>query len=175
MSPSKPAASAQTAFLGLGSNLGDRRAHLAQAVARLNRAPGTTVVAVSSIYATTPVGVTEQPEFFNAVAEVRTVHEAEKLLATCQAIERELGRVRTLRWGPRTIDIDLLLFGNRRTAGERLHLPHPRMMKRAFVLIPLAEIAPGRLLEGKPAAIWAAAFDPTGVRRLDARFGNVLI
>ncbi len=166
MSPSKPAANAQTAFLGLGSNLGDRRAHLAQAVERLNRVSGTSVVAVSSIYATAPVGMTEQPEFFNAAAEIRTEQEAEELLGTCMDIERELGRVRTARWGPRTIDIDILLFANMRTDGQRLRLPHPQMMKRAFVLIPLAEIAPGLVLEGRTIAAWAADTDSTGVRRL---------
>jgi len=165
MSPSKPAASAQTAYLGLGSNVGDRRAHLARAVERLDGSRGTRVTSVSPIYVTAPVGLTEQPDFFNMAVEIRTEQGAEELLETCQGIEKELGRVRTVRWGPRTIDIDILLYANRRMDGERLRLPHPRLKERAFVLVPLADIAPQLMLDGKTIAGWAAAADSTGVRR----------
>jgi 2-amino-4-hydroxy-6-hydroxymethyldihydropteridine diphosphokinase len=164
MSPSKPAASAQTAYLGLGSNVGDRRANLARAVERLGASRGTRVISVSPIYATAPVGMTQQPDFFNLAAEIRTELAPEELLETCQAIEERLGRVRTARWGPRTIDIDLLLYADRRMDGERLRLPHPRMKERAFVLIPLADIAPQLILDGKTIAEWAADADSTGVR-----------
>ena len=167
MSPSKPAASAQNAYLGLGSNLGDRRAHLARAVERLNAARGLRVVAVSPIYVTAPVGLADQPDFYNAAVEVLTEQGPGELLDTCQGIEAEFGRVRTVRWGPRTIDLDLLLYADRRTHGGRLLLPHPRMRERAFVLIPLAQIAPDLVLDGRTIAAWAAGIDATGVRRLD--------
>ena len=172
MSPSKPAATAQTAFLGLGSNQGDRAALLAQAVSRLNGVPGIQVVAVSSLYATAPVGVEDQPEFLNAAAEIRTVLAPRELLAACLRTEAGLGRVRTERWGPRTIDLDVLLYGDRRLAEEGITLPHPRLPERAFVLAPLAEIAPGLVLEGRTIAERAAAIDRSGVRRVDGqKFG----
>jgi len=167
MSPLKQAATAQTAFLGLGSNLGDRAALLAQALARLDGTSGIRVVAVSSLYATAPVGVEDQPEFFNAAAEIRTTLTPRELLAACLRVETELGRVRLARWGPRTIDIDILLFGDLRLSEDAITLPHPRMRERAFVLAPLAEIAPGLAIDGKAAAEWAASVDGSGVRRMD--------
>jgi 2-amino-4-hydroxy-6-hydroxymethyldihydropteridine diphosphokinase len=172
MSPSKPAANARTAYLGLGSNTGDRRAHLAQALDRLNATPGVRVTAVSSLYETVPVGLTAQPDFLNAVAEVCTELPAEALLDAALAVEAALGRVRTVRWGPRPIDLDVLLVGGLRVAGGRLTLPHPRMTERAFVLVPLAEIAPGLVFNGKTAAAWAAESDASGVRRLDVAWAS---
>jgi 2-amino-4-hydroxy-6-hydroxymethyldihydropteridine diphosphokinase len=166
MSPSKPAAIAPAAFLGLGSNQGDRAALLAEALGRLDRAAGIRVTAVSSVYATAPVGVLDQPEFLNLAAEVRTTLGPRQLLAACLEIERALGRVRAERWGPRTIDLDLLLYGDLRLAEADLELPHPRMTARAFVLKPLAEIAPRLRLDGRTIAEWAAAADAAGVRRL---------
>ena len=167
MSPLKPARTARSAYLGLGSNLGDRRANLARAVERIGAARLTAIAARSSLYATAPVGVTDQPEFLNAVVEVRTALEPVELLDACLGIERELGRIRTVRWGPRTIDIDVLLVEGIALDEERLTLPHPRMTERAFVLVPLAEIAPGIVVGGKTAAEWAAGIDSTGVRPVD--------
>jgi 2-amino-4-hydroxy-6-hydroxymethyldihydropteridine diphosphokinase len=158
---------APAAFLGLGSNQGDRPALLAEAVGRLRRAPEVEIAAVSSLYATAPVGVQDQPEFLNAVVEVRTTLPPPGLLALCQGIEAALGRVRTQRWGPRTIDLDILLYGDLEWAADGLELPHPRMRERAFVLLPLAEVAPGLRLGGRSIADWAAAADASGVRRLD--------
>jgi len=166
MSPSKPPATAATSFLGLGSNQGDRAGFLRAAVERLDGWPGTRVKAVSSLYATAPVGRLDQPEFLNAVAEVRTELAPAELLAACLQIEGELGRVRTERWGPRTIDLDLLLFGECEIAAPGLVVPHPRLRERAFVLQPLAEIAPDRRLGARTIAAWAAAVDAGGVRRL---------
>src|SRR5471030_2536714 len=114
MSPSKPAVTAPAAFLGLGSNQGDRAALLADALARLDSAPGVRLMALSSLYATAPVGPQDQPEFLNLAVEVSTSLLPQELLATCLGIETALGRVRSGRWGPRTIDIDLLLYGDRR-------------------------------------------------------------
>lgn len=169
MSPSNPHGTAETAFLALGGNLGDRAGALARALAALGRLPGTEVAAVSSLYATAPVGPVPQPEFLNAAAELRTRLGPRELLAACLGIEADLGRVRTVRWGPRTIDLDLLLYGDLRLDEPGLVLPHPRLISRAFVLVPLAEIAPGLLLEGRTAAAWAAAADRRGVRRLASR------
>jgi 2-amino-4-hydroxy-6-hydroxymethyldihydropteridine diphosphokinase len=168
MSQSKPAASAHTAFLGLGSNLGDRLAHIAQAIERLEGARGTRVVAVSSVYVTAPVGLTEQPEFFNAVAQLRTEQTPEELLATCRAVEDSLGRARSVRWGPRTLDLDILIYDDLRLEGASLVVPHPRMKERAFVMVPLAEIAPDLLVDGVTAADRAASVDSTGVWLMDA-------
>lgn len=166
MSPSKPAVTAPAAFLGLGSNQGDRAALLADALARLDSAPGVRLMALSSLYATAPVGPQDQPEFLNLAVEVSTSLLPQELLATCLGIETALGRVRSGRWGPRTIDIDLLLYGDRRVEEAGLELPHPRMLGRAFVLQPLAEIAGARPLEGRTIAEWAAAAGTAGVRRV---------
>jgi 2-amino-4-hydroxy-6-hydroxymethyldihydropteridine diphosphokinase len=130
------------AFLGLGSNMGDREALLVQAVNMLHQTPGIRVVQSSAIYETDPVGYTEQDAFFNIVVEIETVLSPADLLACTQAIEHELGRVRTIRWGPRTLDIDILLYDQMYIREGELQVPHPRMGERAFVLIPLADIAP---------------------------------
>lgn len=169
MSPLKPVATAPAAFLALGSNQGDRAALLAQALARLDLVPGVRVVAASSLYATAPVGPPDQPDYLNAAAEVRTTLEPRALLAACLGIEAALGRVRDRRWGPRTIDLDLLVFGDRRVAEPGLEIPHPRIRERSFVLQPLAEIAGDLRLEGRTVAEWAAAAGAAGVRRLADR------
>ncbi|HZP59306.1 MAG TPA: 2-amino-4-hydroxy-6-hydroxymethyldihydropteridine diphosphokinase [Opitutaceae bacterium] len=155
-----------TAYLGLGSNLGDRRRHLTEAIRQLNAGPDTRVTAVSSVYETAPVGVTAQPDFLNLAVRVDTRHPARELLDQCLHIEAGLGRVRSERWGPRTIDIDLLLYADACIRDARLQVPHPRMQERSFVLIPLAEIAPELRLAGGTVAEWAARLGAAGVRRL---------
>jgi 2-amino-4-hydroxy-6-hydroxymethyldihydropteridine diphosphokinase len=127
-------------FLGLGSNLGDREAALAEA-GRVLDARGFRTTLRSSLYLTEPVGGPPQGWFLNAVARGETSLTPEELLAACLETEREMGRVRGERYGPRTIDIDLLLYGRERRDGPRLTLPHPRLHERRFVLVPLAEIA----------------------------------
>ncbi len=127
-------------YLGLGTNVGDREQNLRAALRRL-RGLGA-IAAVSSVYRSEPVGYREQPDFWNLVVELCTTREPLDLLEEVQGIEAELGRVRTFKNAPRTIDIDILLYGDEVLETESLVVPHPRMMERAFVLRPLAEIAP---------------------------------
>ena len=129
------------AYVGLGSNLGDRRAMLDGAVAELGNTPGVRVLRVSSFHETDPVGP-PQPRYLNAVAEVETSLAPRALLDRLLAVETRFGRVRGERWGPRTIDLDLLLHGGRVIDEPRLAVPHPRMTERAFVLAPLCELVP---------------------------------
>lgn len=129
-------------FLGLGSNVGDRDAHLQAALAGLSALPGTAVRRASRFHETAPWGVTEQPAFLNAVVEVRTTLAPEALLEAAQELERQIGRVPTFRWGPRVIDIDLLLYGARQVEMPGMRLPHPGVWEREFVREPLREIAP---------------------------------
>jgi 2-amino-4-hydroxy-6-hydroxymethyldihydropteridine diphosphokinase len=155
-----------TAYIGLGSNLGDRRRHLAEAVRRLHAGPALQVVNVSSVYESSPAGVAAQPDFLNLVVQLATAHGPHELLAECLRIETGLGRVRRERWGPRTIDIDLLLYGGVCIDDATLTVPHPRMRERSFVLAPLAEIAPALRLDGKTVGALAAALGEAGLRKL---------
>lgn len=151
--------------LGLGSNLGDREGNIAAAVARLAGWPGVTVERVSSIYETAPVGYTDQPDFLNAVIAVRTTLTPHELLAACLAVERELGRERKVRWGPRTVDIDVLFYEDVVLDADGLTLPHPRFHERCFVLVPLAEIAgDSPVYAGRTAGELAAACGDGSVR-----------
>ena len=131
-----------TAFISIGTNMGDRQEYLKLAVTSLDATEGIESVETSSIYETAPVGVTDQADFLNLVVRVGTVLTPLELLGECQRIEKELGRVRTIRWGPRTADLDILLYNNVSMDSETLSIPHPRMRERAFVLIPLTELAP---------------------------------
>jgi 2-amino-4-hydroxy-6-hydroxymethyldihydropteridine diphosphokinase len=134
------------AFLGLGSNIGDRLGHLQLGVDRLDAERRIRVDAVSSIYQTAPVGGPLQDCFYNMAVRVATTASPRGLLAACQRAERAAGRVRTVRWGPRTLDVDVLLYGDRRIDTRRLVVPHPRLTERAFALVPLIEVAPGATL-----------------------------
>lgn len=136
-------------FLGLGSNVGDRRAHLEDAVARLPSF-GVTVLRSSSTYDTEPVGlVLDQPDFLNACIEVETSHGPAELLEACKAVEREVGREPGgVRHGPRVVDVDVLLLGDLEWSSERLTLPHPEVRSRRFVLVPLLELDPDLRLPG---------------------------
>jgi 2-amino-4-hydroxy-6-hydroxymethyldihydropteridine diphosphokinase len=145
-------------YLGLGSNVGDRRANLQAAVDALP-ARGVDVLASSSVYDTEPVGlVLDQPEFLNACIRVRTALEPEALLDACKAVERELGRVAGgVRHGPRPIDVDLLLLGDETYRSDRLSLPHEQVTSRRFVLVPLLELAPELTVPGAGRAANALA------------------
>jgi 2-amino-4-hydroxy-6-hydroxymethyldihydropteridine diphosphokinase len=140
------------AYLGLGSNLGDRLAHLQRAVDALATTPGVTVVAVSTVYETAPVGGPAQDDFLNAVVAVDTDLMPRELLEAALRIEQLEDRVRTIRWGPRTLDVDVLLYGDERVDEPDLEIPHPRMYERAFVLAPLHDLAPERV--DRPAEGW---------------------
>ena len=138
------------AFVGLGSNLGDREGTILRALARLQDEPGLSVVRVSTLRETEPVGYVDQPQFLNGVVELATQLPARDLLTRLLAIERELGRTRGEGppLGPRTIDLDLLLYGEDTIAEAGLQVPHPRLHERCFVLEPLAELAPGVVVPG---------------------------
>ncbi|MFY3791132.1 2-amino-4-hydroxy-6-hydroxymethyldihydropteridine diphosphokinase [Ureibacillus sp. MALMAid1270] len=128
-------------YLSLGTNIGNREHNLMQAVHMLQNRNGVEVKSISSIYETAPVGYIDQPSFLNIVLLIETAFTALECLEICQSIENELGRVREIRWGPRIIDLDILLFNNENIEVENLSVPHPRMFERAFVLVPLLEIA----------------------------------
>jgi len=139
-----------TAYLSLGSNLGNRQQYLVEAIERLE-AEHTHVVGVSSIYETLPQGKTDQPLFLNMAAAVETELDAHGLLHHMQAVEKALGRERREKWGPRTIDIDLLLYGSAVIQDPELTVPHPYMCQRAFVMVPLLELNPHLTLpDGQP-------------------------
>lgn len=137
-----------TAYIGVGANLGFARDAVLNALADLEELPDTEFVAASSLYRSAPVDA-EGPDYINAVAELRTGLSATALLAAMQAIEKMHGRVRTVRNAPRTLDLDLLLFGSARIATPELTVPHPRLGERAFVLLPLAELAPDLEIPGQ--------------------------
>jgi len=132
---------ATRAYLALGSNLGDRLEYLQHAVAALDRAPGVRVAAVSRVYETAPVGGPEQDAYLNAVVAVDTELEPLDLLALAQQLEHEAARVRTEHWGPRTLDVDVLLYDELTLDSPELTIPHPRMWERGFVLAPLRDVA----------------------------------
>ena len=136
----------QWAFLGLGSNIEDRLQYLQAAVDALDAHDRIRVDAVSSVYETEPVGGPEQGPFLNVVARVATRLSPRQLLAAGQRVEADLDRVRRERWGPRTIDVDILLYGERTMSRRRLQIPHPRLAERPFALVPLLEVAPGKHL-----------------------------
>ncbi len=143
VSDSVPAAADRlrhTVIISLGSNIGDRQSHLAYALTRLQAVPGLRLDRLSSLYETEPWGNTEQAEYLNAIAGFKTSLEPVSILDLCQAIESERGRVREIRWGPRTLDLDLISYDQLAMETERLILPHPRYQEREFVTIPLAEI-----------------------------------
>jgi 2-amino-4-hydroxy-6-hydroxymethyldihydropteridine diphosphokinase len=148
------------AYIGLGSNLGDREATLREALSRLGAADGIEVVAVSSFRESDPVGVIDQPRFLNAAASLETSLEPLELLGRLLEVERGLGRDRAKeeRWGPRTLDLDLLLYGDEEIDVPGLTVPHPRLAERLFVLQPLLELDPGlRLPDGRAVRDLAAS------------------
>jgi 2-amino-4-hydroxy-6-hydroxymethyldihydropteridine diphosphokinase len=134
------------AFLGLGANLGDRLATLQRAIDLLAAQPGVHVLRTSRVWETDPVGGPDQPDFLNVVAEIETELEPHALLDAANRVEAALGRTREIRWGPRTIDIDILLIDGLTIADDRLTVPHPRMHQRAFVLMPLLDLIPDPVL-----------------------------
>ncbi|MFQ5648788.1 MAG: 2-amino-4-hydroxy-6-hydroxymethyldihydropteridine diphosphokinase [bacterium] len=133
----------EAVFLGLGSNVGNRRETLQRALGAIVSLPATNIVHCSSIYESEPVGYAEQPDFLNMVVQISTTLTPERMLDQAHRIEQDFGRVRGFRWGPRPLDIDILYWGERVLNSESLVIPHPQVQNRRFVLQPLAEIAPG--------------------------------
>lgn len=140
MSNSLSSSDHSEAYIALGANLGEREQTLHEAIQLLHQQSAIDVLRCSSIYETAPVGYVDQPAFYNMVIAVRTTLQPEQLLDVMLGIENTLGRVRDIRWGPRTVDLDLLWMNGIAMDTERLQLPHPRMYERAFVLVPLQEI-----------------------------------
>lgn len=155
--------------LSLGSNLGDKAGTIETALRRLDSAPDIRLVKRSRLYRTAPWGKTDQDWFINACAIVRTELSARVLLERCLQIETELGRDRSVSvpWGPRPIDIDLLFYGNQTISEPGLEIPHPHMLERAFVLVPLAEIAEERIVAGRRIRDLVRMTDASGVSVLD--------
>lgn len=165
------------AYIGLGSNLESPVAQVRQALDELGGLPLSTLVAQSSLYATPPVGPQDQPDFINAVAVIKTALSPLALLDQLQALEQRHRRQRLRHWGPRTLDLDLLLYGQQTIERPRLKVPHPYMHERAFVLVPLAEVASAvgkqpLMLHHQTLAHWLTHIDHTAIKRLpnaDAR------
>ncbi|MGB4065568.1 MAG: 2-amino-4-hydroxy-6-hydroxymethyldihydropteridine diphosphokinase [Azonexus sp.] len=156
-----------TAYVALGANLGDPAATVLAAFAALANLPESRVTHGSSLYRTAPVGLTDQPEFVNAVAQLETTLAPEALLDALFEIEQRFGRIRSEKNGPRTLDLDLLLYNDQFIDLPRLTLPHPRLHLRAFVLQPLAEIAPQLVIPGRgTVAAWLPAVANQGIVRL---------
>lgn len=158
------------AWLGLGGNIDDPVASMGKALRILDKRADTEVVAVSPVYRTPPWGKTDQAWFHNACAEIETSLQPLQLIAICLDVERSLKRIRLERWGPRIIDIDILAIQD--DAGEAmnmadaaLELPHPRMHERAFVLVPLNDIAPSLEIAGKTVAAWIAGIERSGIEK----------
>ncbi|MGO4451724.1 2-amino-4-hydroxy-6-hydroxymethyldihydropteridine diphosphokinase [Phyllobacterium sp. TAF24] len=153
-------------WLGLGGNIGEPIQAMAEALQALHARDDTRVAAVSPVYRTPPWGKTDQAWFHNACAQVETSMLPEDLLAVCLDIERHMKRERIERWGPRIIDIDVLVYENWKPVESlKLTLPHPRMTERAFVLVPLSDIAPDLVVNGKRIAEWAALCDRSGIEK----------
>lgn len=151
--------------MGLGSNIGDKPANIRRALALLEARKAVEIVAVSSIYRTAPWGYLDQDAFANACALARTRLSPAALLAEAKAIEAEMGREKTVRWGPRLIDIDILFYGDLPLAEPDLILPHKELFNRAFVLVPLAEIAPELRIGGRLVREAAAELNDGSVRK----------
>jgi 2-amino-4-hydroxy-6-hydroxymethyldihydropteridine diphosphokinase len=146
-------------FIGMGSNLGDSLTCLRRAAARLEAAPGIEQCRHSSLYRTQPWGNPNQPPFLNLVSECRCFLEPGALLDVCLAIENDLGRRPAGKWGPRHIDLDVLLMEGVTLSTRRLSLPHPHLTGRLFVLVPLAELAPGLVVADRPVEAWIGEWE----------------
>lgn len=156
------------AYLSLGSNMGDKKKYLYDAIKLLDSYEGVRLIRLSSLYETNPWGYTEQDLFMNLVVLVETTLSSIELLDCCQFIEQELGRVRLMKWGPRVIDVDILLFEDEIIQSTRLTIPHPFMTERDFVMIPLCEIASDLEINGVKVESIAQNFDSNALKKVIA-------
>lgn len=156
------------ATLGLGSNISDRVRNIEEAIERVTADNAVTLVACSRFYRTAPWGVTDQDWFVNACIAVRTKVSPRELLRRCQAVENDMARVRTLRWGPRNIDVDILTYRDLKLDEPDLIVPHPRIAERAFVLVPLKDVAPDLKIGGASLDEMLSKLDASDVQPLDA-------
>ena len=154
-------------FISLGGNIGDPSVTIVDALTNLSKQQGVVVTTCSPFYKTPPWGKTDQAEFINACARLTTTLTPQALLETCLAVETSMGRVREERWGPRIIDIDILTYGDQTIADDNLSIPHPLIAQRAFVLVPLLDIAPDFSLHGKSIDTMLQTLDRSGIKRLD--------
>lgn len=154
------------AYLSLGSNIGDRKKNLNEAVDILSEMDHINLTAVSSFYETDPWGYEDQDAFLNIAAEVETSLSPQELLKACQSIEKALKRERIIHWGPRTIDVDILTYDDYTSQSAELTVPHPRMTERGFVLVPLAELAPNLTVNNRTVSEWLSEVDQTGIRKI---------
>ncbi|MCF6322345.1 MAG: 2-amino-4-hydroxy-6-hydroxymethyldihydropteridine diphosphokinase [Rhizobiaceae bacterium] len=158
----------QRAWLGLGGNVGDVLANMRQVLEFLTDSGEVKIIRCSDVFETPPWGLEEQPVFLNCCVEISTPLEPEALLELCLVSEKLLKRKRGIKWGPRTIDVDVLLLEGGPFNSSKLKVPHPRILERAFVLVPLAQIAPNLELEGKSIARWRALCDDAGIKPVAA-------
>ena len=154
-------------FIGLGGNVGDVLSNMAKALRFLDSDPEIELMAVSPVYTTPPWGITEQDWFLNACARLKTSLEPKELLSRCIAAEKSLKRIRNKRWGPRTIDIDILLFDDLEIDEDQLTVPHPRMYERQFVLKPLSDLDSSLIVNGKSVADWLILLDEPPIETID--------
>lgn len=162
-----PEAIVTGATLGLGGNLGDPALAMASALRALDARADCRVVSVSRLYRTPPWGKTDQSFFYNCCAGLDTTMSPAALLDACLGIEREMKRVRVERWGPRTLDIDILTYGDIESPAPELEIPHPRMTERGFVLLPLADFAPELVVRGRRVSDWLGEADIAGIEIAD--------
>lgn len=157
----------RVAYIGLGSNMGNKKAYIQKALGQLSNYPGIRLLRVASLYESAPWGYLDQAWFINTVAEVETNLTAEKFLNVLFDIEKNLERTREIKWGPRTVDLDILLYGQETINLPQLQVPHPRLHQRAFVLVPLAELCPEMLLpQGCVKELAAKALGEQEVRKV---------
>jgi len=155
------------AYIGLGGNVGDVLASMKSAIQSLNADNQITVKSISDVYKTPPWGIEDQDWFLNVCIGLETTLTAQDLLKACLEAELALKRVRDIRWGPRTIDLDVLVFGEEQINEENLQVPHPRMHERAFVIKPMADIAPDLYLREKKISDWLADLDASEIQKVD--------
>ncbi|MCK8828480.1 2-amino-4-hydroxy-6-hydroxymethyldihydropteridine diphosphokinase [Natroniella acetigena] len=154
----------ESVYLGLGTNLGDKEQNLKQAVELIANFPQTELSKVSKVYETEPWGYTEQDNFLNLCLEIKTDLAPYQLLEECQGVEKDLKREREIRWGPRIIDVDILLYGDLVLTDQKLTIPHPRIQERAFVLSPLADLDQKLVIKGKSVLEWSELLDEQEIK-----------